>query len=509
MNISSKEILKYLKEERQVWIGKEPPYDMCTLDLLGASNFRASSAHHHKYNVVWLYEKLVDDIGATKWKILLDESLRLIGEDGFLIVKMRMCGNPTLPYLKSFIGRRYGIQASIDLEFQDIETEVYTIVFKIHRLNVEKYADDSWTFAMLTGGKKKENVLNFIKSIRDNEKHRESEIIIVGPQDDEYDSYGVEYIDTNQFRDDRYAEISRKKNTVIDRAKGANLFIVHDRFMLREDFFDGFDRWGYDFDIATVSQFMKTGGRYPGYARLDELMKYTSPTAIFDYSNVYETSYINGGLVILKTHSARDIGFNQMLMWSQMEDVELSKVYMDRGLVPRVNYASSALVLEISEGYFRGWKNENGTNFIQANRIVFGEKLHMLEGHKFINEVYKQILDRKPENERVIEKYSKQLLSGKDKNELILEIRVSDEGMRIGISISELHFTSIKRAYLEQFNGENFIEACYLGILGRTADSEGRKYFIDKYINGDLTKSDVIDSMMKSPEGQKNGVIVI
>lgn len=371
--MEDKTLLKYVKlYGNQIWIGRKSPYDMDTAELLDSSNYRLSSSHHHRYDVVWFYEYLLDDVGKLGWRIVIDELIRLIKEQGYLIIRMRDNCVPSLPFLKKFLGRHIGIETDVEYEKYDKEFNVWTAVFKIKRFDIEKYEQKDWTFAVLTMGKKVDNVVRFLKTVRDYELTGDSEILIVGPQNKNYDYYHVKYIDFEQFRNTEYAEISKKKNSIIDAATRTNLMIIHDRFLLDENFFKGFEKYGYDFDFLTVTQYTETGKVYPGYAATDEEMRLSFQVWVQDLRHLYDNSYINGGLIIIKTHIAQKIKFNKMLMWNQMEDVELSQVCMYHGIIPRVNFISKAIVLEVSDGYFASWIYESN---IDANSHSFSESV--------------------------------------------------------------------------------------------------------------------------------------
>jgi hypothetical protein len=191
------------------------------------------------------------------------------------------------------------------------------------------------------------------------------EILVVGPQSDKYNKYNVKYVDVKQFRDEQYAEISKKKNVIIHAATKPNLMIVHDRYILGENFFEGFEEYGYDFDFLTVKQYDKNGNEFPAYCATIDKLRLAGQIKVENYNNLYETQYLNGGLIIFKTHTAKDIKFNDLLMWNQMEDVEIAKVAMEKGVIPRINFISTATTLDVKEGYLASWINESQ----YANRL--------------------------------------------------------------------------------------------------------------------------------------------
>jgi hypothetical protein len=65
---------------------------------------------------------------------------------------------------------------------------------------------------------------------------------------------------------------------------------------------------------------------------------------------------VNGGLMVFKTHTLRANQFNDLLYWNQAEDVEVSRVFTDAGMPPRMNYLSSATTIGIPKAAATQWK---------------------------------------------------------------------------------------------------------------------------------------------------------
>lgn len=358
MEINSKNRLMKLVEleGKQAWIGERSQFDMDEIDIFSSANFRVSPSFHHQYKVVWFYEYLLSDTKYTQWKLVLDEIIRLIEEEGFIVIRTLQTAKITVPLLKNFLGRKFGMDCYLEYEDEEKKTGIWTIVFKVKRFDLDKYKDKSWTMAILTSGKKTNNVVKFLDSIRKQDPNNECEIIISGPKDKKYEQYDVKYLDMSSFRDDEYAEISRKKNAIIDMASNANLLIVHDRYILDDNFFIGFEQYGYDFDFLTVSQYYESGKVFPAYCAIEQFLLWSKPVRIDNYCELFDTQYLNGGLLIFKTDVIKKIRFNDMLMWNQMEDVEIAKVTMEQGVLPRINIFSSAITIGIDEKYTKDFK---------------------------------------------------------------------------------------------------------------------------------------------------------
>lgn len=337
MIMTNEKILNYVKEKgKQAWIGGFPPFDMDIIDIERCSNFRLPAKFHGKYKIVWCYEKDISTYHKNSWKIIIDECLRMLGEKGIFICKYSQTENFSLPMLKSFIGRNPNYD--VEIEYEDVSV----VVFKIHRLNYKYYQNKLWTFAILTSGKKDDNVIKFLQSIREQEDGCKHEIIISGPKKSIYDKFNVKYLDLSQFRDEQFAEISKKKNAIANMATNPNLLIAHDRFYLDKCFFRTFDEYGYDFDFLAVKQTFEDNRKHPYYTFVYEpILSWTHPANCLDLQYLFDTQYINGGLMVFKTHNLQRFNFNKLLFWNQQEDVELSKVFIENSLIPRVNFISN------------------------------------------------------------------------------------------------------------------------------------------------------------------------
>ena len=341
------EILEFAKREnggKQAWIGDNPQFDMDVLAMDGCTNFRLPPKFHGTYDTVWLFEKPLHEYHILSWKIILDEAIRLVKEEGKLIVKTAANADISITDIKKFLGRNVNIDISIDYEYKN--DSIFIIVFNIKRHNFEIYKDNSWTFAMLTGGKKDDVVIKFLESIRNNELSK-SQIIISGPKKDIYDKYDVEYLDLSKYRDNTYAEIARKKNDIAKMATGANILIAHDRFYLNDNYFKSFEKYGYDFDFLAVKQITEDNFDFPSYCAVYEpLYIFGQPIDCRDFSILLNTAYVNGGCMVFKTNTLNKIGFNSLLFWNQIEDVEITQEFISKSVIPRVNYLSEMIATD-------------------------------------------------------------------------------------------------------------------------------------------------------------------
>jgi len=342
-----------------VWIGEHPPLDFVGLSIRKCTNFRLSSAHHGKYDTVWYYEESPAQLQAGQAELVFDELIRLVGSGGRLIVRFRNnIPHFTIIGLKHLLARRYN--TTVTVESESACGGWFTIVFGIRRHGIDRYQSDRWTFAVLTRGTRVQQVVEFCRSIRGQDPVGRHEILVWGPCNAAYEPFGVTCHDGHGYRDE-LAEISRKKNDIAERASCPNLMIVHDRYRIDDGFFAGFERFGYDFDFATVPQRYECGSHFPAYAALEKgVFRMGRSIDCRDYNALRDGQYINGGLTIVKTETLRDLRFNDMLFWNQWEDVELTHHFRTRGLPPRVNCSSSATTLGITPAYTKDFLPERG-----------------------------------------------------------------------------------------------------------------------------------------------------
>ena len=183
-----------------------------------------------------------------------------------------------------------------------------------------------------------------------------------------YEGYGVRYIDTVGRRPGSLSRSGRRRTPSRGEASHPNLLIAHDRYVLDEGFFDGFDRFGYDFDLCAVRQTYEDGESYPAYCALNATGLLWAPTVHCENYNVlHATQYVNGGLMVFKTHALRELKFNDLLYWNQAEDVEVSRVFIEAGMPPRMNYLSSATTIGIAKAPPTQWRLDQRCRSVQLS----------------------------------------------------------------------------------------------------------------------------------------------
>ncbi|MCL9657981.1 hypothetical protein L2088_25025 [Pseudomonas protegens] len=343
----------YIKEsKRSVWLGNShSPINSTNLNLENSKNMRANQIHHGQYDVVWIYSKSIFDY-LEGWKIILDEAIRLCAEHSKIIVRSLDNSYGTLFELKSLLFRNQCIDVSLDLQFS-VHDNFTVSVFSITRKELVKYQDKSWSVGILSNGKKEDIVKDLINSILiSNKKNIPVEFIIAGPKLTHIENHNanIRYVSTNIK--DELARIADKKNKIIESANNCNIAIFHDRYIVAENFFDGFEKFGYDFDFLTVSQYYEDDSEFPSYLTFEKKEKrWQTPLHIENHDKSPSGAFLNGGLIILKKHLSTRPIFNDLLLHNEAEDVEAAFNLTELGVVPRFNGYSKVTTVGIPLNY--------------------------------------------------------------------------------------------------------------------------------------------------------------
>jgi len=260
-----KEFLVPEKNENSAWIGDSlSPLSGTELVLDLSTNMRLDPSHHGKYKTVWIYSKSIFEY-FDSWKIILDETIRTIDEEGNLIVRSIDSEFGTLFDLKSQLFRNKNLSTTLIKQIKINDSELISI-FHIKRLAPSLYRDKSWSIGILSNGQKEDLIIRLINSLSDaNTNHIPLEFIIAGPylKSVVSDDINIKYVIPDI--DDNLPRISEKKNKIILNANNSNIAIFHDRYICDKNYFEGFEQFGYDFDYLTIRQSYESGLEFPSY----------------------------------------------------------------------------------------------------------------------------------------------------------------------------------------------------------------------------------------------------
>jgi hypothetical protein len=340
--------------EDSVWFGDTPPlFQTYLLKLDSTNNFRAPAERHNNYSVVWVYER---ELFANKsWPLLIDEAISLLRERGKLVCRSIDCWGGSIVELKSYLFRRPDIKVELLRQFKTDAREIIC-EFAVERIDLMQTQSRNWTIGILSNGKKNANVAALINKIMQLANGKKVEFIVAGDFDPNLTNHPELVCVFDLGCTDNLPRIAEKKLKISQQAKHENIAIFHDRYQVEDNFFLGFDRFGYSFSLVAVNQSCKNGDFFPGYAATGFpglrclVAKYSKKPG-----HLIPGHYVNGGLMIIKKSILDKISFNPLLLHNEAEDVELSYLFSTHGLVPRLNIYSSAVTFGIRSGYMAGF----------------------------------------------------------------------------------------------------------------------------------------------------------
>jgi len=217
-----------------------------------------------------------------------------------------------------------------------------------------------FTFGIVTNSMNDNNVKIIIESINKNNIPN-FEIIIVGNTTIK----SSEKITVFYFKETiKPGWITKKKNIIAKNAKYENIVFLHDYIKLDDNWYNGFLKFGNEFNWCVNKIVNSDGSRFRDYTlfpyKVDELGINYSPGDIdsyfnencllpYDFVNSIKTNkymYISGSYYVIKREIALNHLLNENLVWGQGEDVEFSKRLHANGVIIECNQFSSVQFLK-------------------------------------------------------------------------------------------------------------------------------------------------------------------
>jgi hypothetical protein len=175
------------------------------------------------------------------------------------------------------------------------------------------------------------------------------EIIIVGGEN-RYDSRNILHINFDESIKHRW--ITRKKNIICTHAKYENIVLIHDYIIFDQDWYNGFLKFGNDFDICISKNLNNNNQRFRDYVIIPwgghnpftsrALIPYDFPSS----TKLSKISYISGCSYIIKKNIALKFPLNEELVWGEMEDLLLSKQLVNNNIIIKCNPFSTVKFLK-------------------------------------------------------------------------------------------------------------------------------------------------------------------
>lgn len=219
------------------------------------------------------------------------------------------------------------------------------------------------TFGIITCGGNDESIKQIVDSIY-HQNIPEFEIIIVGNTNITGSNIRVIPFDENV----KNGWITRKKNIINTEAKYEIIVHLHDYVKLERNWYEGFLKYGNDFDICVTQIENLNGKRFRDYTffvhGLPDLFQHRALLP-YDFNPGPEFNklmYISGAYFVIKKEIAIKYPLNEDLCWGQGEDVELSQRLTDNDILLKCNPYSKVIFTKFKGQC--GWEEQMTTNDI-------------------------------------------------------------------------------------------------------------------------------------------------
>jgi hypothetical protein len=265
------------------------------------------------------------NLGSPDWKIILDESFRSLQSGGILKFMAREFLGSDLRDLLIFLGANSPERNCELISLEKIDSFHFAFVVKVKR-KIDN--NKTWSVCYITNGSSVEQINQSARNLFD---HNEIEILVSGPKiiSNKIES-NIKFIEfTDLGRDGR---ISLKKNLMVSQAKGSNLLLLHDRYLVDKDFFESFDEFGYDYGVVAPKQiYAESQKEYPGMLTLHGSLQKKIESEVVD-----QKMWVGGGCIVVKKEIFEKIPLNSFLSWCEAEDIEWAQRLLQSGITPRI-----------------------------------------------------------------------------------------------------------------------------------------------------------------------------
>ena len=263
-------------------------------------------------------------LGSPDWKIILDESFRSLQSGGTVKFNVREYLGSDLRDLLIFLGANSPERKCELISFEKIDNFQFRFEVEVTRkIDIKK----NWSVCYITSGSSLEQINQSARNLANQD---DIDILVAGPKSiSSMLEKNIEFIEfTDIGRDGR---ISLKKNMLASKAKGSNLLLLHDRYLVDRDFFESFEKFGYDYGVVAPKQiFAESKKKYPGMLTFQGSLIKKIENEIVD-----EKMWIGGGCIVVKKEIFEMIPLNSFLSWCEAEDIEWAQRLLLSGITPR------------------------------------------------------------------------------------------------------------------------------------------------------------------------------
>lgn len=204
-----------------------------------------------------------------------------------------------------------------------------------------------FTFGIITGGGADRLIKKCVESIRQ-EKIPKYEIIIVGESSAFGDDVRVIEFDESIKK----AWITKKKNIVAQYAKYENIVFLHDYVSLTPGWYEGFLKFGNNFELCITKVLTVIGTRYRDYCLFKPLNSLEPPQTLLPYdfkptAPFNRLMYVSGTYYIVKRSIALQYPLDERLGWGMAEDLVFCYALADAGIRISCNPNSAVELMKL------------------------------------------------------------------------------------------------------------------------------------------------------------------
>lgn len=342
MTVLDEDLLDAVGPGRRVcWAGTETPLPHFTAapELYDPErDFRLAPDQHGTFDAVYLTER---DLGTIKqWPLVLDEALRLLADGGLLFVRFTDGVHTSIFALMNLLSAWSDgvVEIRSERTWPD-NPQLFQLCLAVRRTRSLQRVR-SITFGVITDGRKPDSVSRFVESVMRLQglQDVESEVVVCGPAGcTDHLVIGAGETRLVEQPEEFAAQgwITRKKNLVVQAARGDVVVVAHDRYELAPDFLVELQAFGGDFSVVVCRQETLDGRRFPDWVSIGAAWNWAA-IGMLAYGDWEPGHYVNGGVMIARRDVLAAHPWNDLLFWNQAEDVELSRRFLVAGVVPRL-----------------------------------------------------------------------------------------------------------------------------------------------------------------------------
>lgn len=161
--------------------------------------------------------------------------------------------------------------------------------------------------------------------------------------------------------------ISKKKNDMTKESKYENIVFSHDYYTYAEDWYDGYLRYGNNFDVCCNRVIDQDGDRYMDWmiwpdngSEIDSIVSngitdgYEGRECLipYDIRHLSKYMYVQGSYWVAKKEIMLKFPINEYKLWAMGEDVEWSMRYRYYGNQFSINSKSTCILLKNKKSVF-------------------------------------------------------------------------------------------------------------------------------------------------------------